>query len=82
MEHGEAPSVGVVAFEQSGLVLDSCAAGKHQADAVFLEQIEDYDVALVFLGIGRLHSSGVKKGRSIPLDLFADVFVRGQDDFT
>src|SRR5215469_9901592 len=81
-EESQPPSVWVVAFEQTRFVGDPGAAGKYEADAIFLVEIEDDQVSLVELGIEWRHLSLVEKCGRIPFDLFADGGICTKDDLS
>lgn len=81
VKKGQTPSVCVITLEKAGPVVNFSSAPKDEPDAVFFEQVEDDEITFVELWIGLLHFAGVKVGRSVPLDFFADFGVGFENDF-
>jgi hypothetical protein len=81
VKEGKSPPVCVVALEKAGFVVNFSSAPKDEANAVLFVEVEDDEVAFVELWIGLLHFAGVKVGRSVPFNFFADFGVGFEDDF-
>src|SRR5262249_23525560 len=74
------PSVGIVAFQQSGRIFHLGPAWKYQPDAMLPKQMEYHDITSVLLRIRWLHGPGIKQRGRFPLDLFANSAVDAQNN--